>query len=88
VLEAKVSDTDLEVNSLVAATSAGLFTSKDQGKANGWVVQSPVSRTFVSVQALGAFVVVAATRSSVLVSEDAGKNLAALCARLLSREYS
>jgi len=70
VLEAKVSDTDLEATRWFAATSAGLFTSKDQGKQ--WM-GGPVAgqQDFVSVQALEGLVV-AATRSIVLVSEDAG----------------
>ncbi len=71
VLEARVSDTDLRSTRWFAATSAGLFTSKDQGKE--WM-GGPVAgeKDFVSVEARES-VVVAATRSSVLVSQDEGK---------------
>ena len=71
LLEGRVSDTDLGSSRWFAATSAGLFTSKDQGKV--WV-GGPVSgeKDFVSVQAQDGLVV-AATRSAVLVSEDEGK---------------
>ena len=71
LLEGRVSDTDLGSSRWFAATSAGLFTSKDQGKV--WV-GGPVTgeKDFVSVQAQDGLVV-AATRSAVLVSEDQGK---------------
>jgi photosystem II stability/assembly factor-like uncharacterized protein len=71
LLEGRVSDTDLGSSRWFAATSAGLFTSKDQGKV--WV-GGPVTgeKDFVSVQAQDGLVV-AATRSTVLVSEDQGK---------------
>jgi photosystem II stability/assembly factor-like uncharacterized protein len=71
LLDGRVSDTDLGSARWFAATSAGLFTSKDQGKV--WV-GGPVSgeKDFVSVQAQDGLVV-AATRSAVLVSEDEGK---------------
>ena len=71
LLDGRVSDTDLGSSRWFAATSAGLFTSKDQGKI--WV-GGPVSgeKDFVSVQAQDGLVV-AATRSAVLVSEDQGK---------------
>jgi photosystem II stability/assembly factor-like uncharacterized protein len=71
LLDGRVSDTDLGSSRWFAATSAGLFTSKDQGKV--WV-GGPVSgeKDFVSVQAQDGLVV-AATRSTVLVSEDEGK---------------
>ena len=71
VLDGRVSDTDLGSSRWFAATSAGLFTSKDQGKV--WV-GGPVTgeKDFVSVQAQDGLVV-AATRSTVLVSEDEGK---------------
>jgi photosystem II stability/assembly factor-like uncharacterized protein len=70
VLEGRVNDTDLGVSRWYAATSAGLYTSKDQGKV--WM-GGPVAglQDFVSVQAHDS-VVVAATRTSVLVSPDAG----------------
>jgi photosystem II stability/assembly factor-like uncharacterized protein len=70
VLESRVSDTDLASSRWFAATSAGLFTSKDQGKV--WM-GGPIAgqQDFVSVQAREGLVV-AATRSSVLVSQNAG----------------
>ena len=71
LLDGRVSDTDLGSSRWFAATSAGLFTSKDQGKV--WV-GGPVTgeKDFVSVQAQDGLVV-AATRSTVLISEDEGK---------------
>jgi photosystem II stability/assembly factor-like uncharacterized protein len=71
LLDGRVSDTDLGSSRWFAATSAGLFTSKDQGKV--WV-GGPVTgeKDFISVQAQDGLVV-AATRSTVLVSEDEGK---------------
>jgi photosystem II stability/assembly factor-like uncharacterized protein len=71
VLEGRVNDADLGSTSWFAATSAGLFTSKDQGKV--WM-GGPVAgeKDFVSVQAQDG-VVVAATHSTVLVSQDEGK---------------
>ena len=70
VLEGRVSDADLGPSRWFAATSAGLFTSKDQGKV--WM-GGPIAgqQDFVSVQAHEGLVV-AATRSSVLVSQNAG----------------
>jgi len=70
ILEGRVSDADLASNRWFAATSAGLFTSKDQGKV--WM-GGPIAgqQDFVSVDAQDGLVVVA-TRSSVLVSQDAG----------------
>jgi photosystem II stability/assembly factor-like uncharacterized protein len=70
VLEGRVSDTDLGPSRWYAATSAGLFMSKDQGKV--WM-GGPVAgqQDVVSVQAQDGLLV-AATRSSVLVSQDAG----------------
>jgi photosystem II stability/assembly factor-like uncharacterized protein len=70
VLEGRVSDTDVASGRWFAATSAGLFTSKDQGKV--WM-GGPIAgqQDFVSVQAHDGLVV-AATRSSVLVSKNAG----------------
>lgn len=71
VLEGRVNDADLGSTRWFAATSAGLFTSKDQGKV--WM-GGPVAgeKDFVSVQAQDG-VVVAATHSTVLVSQDEGK---------------
>ena len=70
VLEARVSDTDVTSNRWFAATSTGLLTSKDQGKV--WM-GGPIAgqQDFVSVQAHESLVV-AATRSSVLVSQNSG----------------
>jgi photosystem II stability/assembly factor-like uncharacterized protein len=70
VLEDRVNDTDLGSTRWFAATSSGLFTSKDHGKV--WV-GGPVAgeKDFVSVQAQGDLVV-SATRSAVLVSQDSG----------------
>jgi photosystem II stability/assembly factor-like uncharacterized protein len=70
VLDGRVSDADLTSSRWFAATSAGLFTSKDQGKV--WM-GGPIAgeKDFVSVQAHESLVV-AATRSSVLVSQNAG----------------
>ena len=68
--EGRVNDTDLDATRWFAATSAGLFMSKDRGKA--WM-GGPIEgeKDFVSVQAKDDFVV-AATRSSVLVSQNSG----------------
>jgi photosystem II stability/assembly factor-like uncharacterized protein len=69
-LEGRVNDTELGSTRWFAATSAGLFTSKDQGKV--WV-GGPVAgeKDFVAVQAQDQLIV-AATRSTVLVSQDGG----------------
>jgi len=71
VLEGRVNDADLASNRWFAATSAGLFVSKDHGKI--WM-GGPVSgeKDFVAVQAQDELVV-AATHSTVLVSQDSGK---------------
>jgi photosystem II stability/assembly factor-like uncharacterized protein len=71
VLEGRVNETDLGSSRWFAATSIGLFTSKDQGKV--WM-GGPVAgeKDFVSVQAQDGLVV-AATHSAVLVSQDEGK---------------
>jgi photosystem II stability/assembly factor-like uncharacterized protein len=70
VLDGRVSDTDLGSSRWFAATSAGLFTSKDHGKV--WI-GGPIAgeKDFVSVQAENDLVV-ASTRSAVLVSQDGG----------------
>ena len=70
ILDGRVNDTDLGSTRWFAATSAGLFTSKDHGRV--WV-GGPVAgeKDFVSVQSQEALVV-AATRSTVLVSTDSG----------------
>ena len=71
VLEGRVNDTDLGSSRWFAATSTGLFTSKDQGKV--WMGGAVAGeKDFVAVQAQGNLVV-AASHSSVLVSQDAGK---------------
>ncbi len=70
ILDGRVNDTDLGSTRWFAATSAGLFTSKDHGRV--WV-GGPVAgeKDFVSVQSQEGLVV-AATRSTVLVSTDSG----------------
>jgi photosystem II stability/assembly factor-like uncharacterized protein len=70
VLEAKVSDIDMSGERWVAATSNGLYFSKDQGKV--WM-GGPVAgeKDFVSVRANGD-TVVGATRTKVFVSNDNG----------------
>ncbi len=70
VLEARVNDVELGAHRWFAATSAGLFTSKDQGKI--WT-GGPIAnqQDFVSVQSQ-ADLVVAATHSAVLVSHNEG----------------
>lgn len=71
VLEARVNDVELEGNRWIAATTAGLFTSKDEGKI--WM-GGPVmgEKEFVSARTSGE-VIVAATHSNVLVSKDKGQ---------------
>jgi photosystem II stability/assembly factor-like uncharacterized protein len=71
ILDGRVNDADLGSSRWFAATSAGLFVSKDHGKE--WM-GGPVDgeKDFVSVQAQDGLVV-AATRSTVLVSENEGK---------------
>ncbi|MGD0986483.1 MAG: YCF48-related protein [Candidatus Sulfotelmatobacter sp.] len=69
-LESRVNDTEISSNRWFAATSSGLFSSKDHGKV--WI-GGPVAgeKDFVSVQAQDELIV-AATRSTVLVSQDGG----------------
>jgi photosystem II stability/assembly factor-like uncharacterized protein len=70
VLEARVNDVELGAHRWFAATSAGLFTSKDQGKIwTGGPIAS--QQDFVSVQSQGELVI-AATHSTVLVSHNEG----------------
>lgn len=70
-LEGRVNDADLSSTRWYAATSAGLFTSKDRGKI--WIGGAVAGeKDFVAVQAHDDLVV-AATRSTVLVSEDNGR---------------
>jgi photosystem II stability/assembly factor-like uncharacterized protein len=70
VLNARVSDVEIASNRWLAATSAGLYSSSDQGKI--WT-GGPVmgKQDFIAVRA-DHELVVAATRSGVLVSTDGG----------------
>jgi photosystem II stability/assembly factor-like uncharacterized protein len=70
MLEGRVNDADLDSPRWFAATSTGLFVSKDHGKI--WM-GGPVDgeKDFVSVQSQDSMLV-AATRSAVLVSQDSG----------------
>ena len=69
-LEARVNDLELDPHRWLAATSAGVYVSKDEGKI--WKIDPAVGLLdFVTVRAQGDSVV-AATRSSVMVSSDAG----------------
>jgi photosystem II stability/assembly factor-like uncharacterized protein len=69
-LEARVNDLELESHRWFAATSSGVYTSRDQGKV--WKPETTLAKQdFVTVRAQGDSVV-AATRSSVQVSNDAG----------------
>jgi photosystem II stability/assembly factor-like uncharacterized protein len=70
ILTARVNDIEITPSDWMAATSAGLFTSSNQGKS--WT-GGPVlgKQEFVSVQADGKMIALA-TRSNVLVSKDSG----------------
>jgi len=70
ILTARVSAIEITPTSWMAATSAGLFTSSNQGKS--WT-GGPVmgKQDFVSVQSDGKLIALA-TRSDVLVSKDNG----------------
>jgi photosystem II stability/assembly factor-like uncharacterized protein len=71
ILTARVNEIEITPTTWMAATSAGLFTSTNQGKSwSGGPVLG--KQDFVSVQASGNLIAVA-TRSSVLVSKDDGK---------------
>ena len=71
VLTARVSDLEVTPKRWLAATSAGLYSSSDEGKSwNGGAVLGKTD--FVSVQA-GDGLIALATRSNVLVSTDEGK---------------
>ena len=71
VLTARVSDIDIAPKRWLAATSAGLFTSSNEGKSwSGGAVLGKMD--FVSVEANGDFIAVA-THNEVLVSSDNGK---------------
>ena len=70
VLTARVSDIEITPTTWLAATSAGLFTSSNQGKS--WSGGPVIGKQdFVSVQANGKTIAVA-THSTVLVSKDNG----------------
>ena len=71
ILTARVSEIEITPTAWLAATSAGLFTSSNQGKSwSGGPVMG--KQDFVSVQANGNLIALA-TRSSVLISKDDGK---------------
>ncbi len=70
VLDARVSDIEVTPKRWLAATSAGLFTSSDQGKT--WTGGAVLGKSdFVSVESEGDLVV-AATRTNVLYSTNSG----------------
>jgi photosystem II stability/assembly factor-like uncharacterized protein len=70
ILTAHVSDIEITPTTWMAATSAGLFTSSNQGKSwSGGPVMG--KQDFISVQADGKLIALA-TRSSVLLSKDDG----------------
>jgi photosystem II stability/assembly factor-like uncharacterized protein len=70
ILTARVNEIEITPTTWMAATSAGLFTSSNQGKSwSGGPVMG--KQDFVSVQAAGKLIAVA-TRSNVLVSKDSG----------------
>ena len=70
VLDARVSDIEVTPKRWLAATSAGLFTSSDQGKT--WTGGAVLGKSdFVSVESEGDLVV-AATRTNVLYSNHSG----------------
>jgi photosystem II stability/assembly factor-like uncharacterized protein len=70
ILTARVNEIEITPTTWMAATSAGLFTSSNQGKSwSGGAVMG--KQDFVSVQADGTLVALA-TRSNVLVSKDSG----------------
>ena len=71
ILTARVNEIEITPTTWMAATSAGLFTSSNQGKSwSGGPVMG--KQDFVSVQANGNLIAIA-TRSNVLVSKDDGK---------------
>ena len=70
VLDARVSEIEITSKRWLAATSAGVYSSSNQGKSwSGGPVLG--QKEFISVQANGD-VIVAATRSNVVVSNDGG----------------
>ena len=69
-LDARVSDIEITPKRWLAATSAGLFTSVDQGKT--WTGGSVMGKSdFVAVESNGDLIV-AATRTNVLYSSNSG----------------
>jgi photosystem II stability/assembly factor-like uncharacterized protein len=71
ILTARVNEIEITPTAWMAATSAGLFTSSNQGKSwSGGPVMG--KQDFVSVQANGNLIALA-TRSNVLVSKDDSK---------------
>ncbi len=71
VLTAKVSDIEVTPKAWYAATSAGLFTSTDQGKIwKGGAIRG--KQDFVAVQSEGSLIAVA-THTNVLISTDSGE---------------
>jgi len=71
ILSARVNEIEITPTTWMAATSAGFFTSANQGKSwSGGPVMG--KQDFVSVQANGNLIALA-TRSNVLVSKDEGK---------------
>jgi photosystem II stability/assembly factor-like uncharacterized protein len=72
VLDARVSEIEITSKRWLAATSSGVYSSSNQGKSwSGGPVLG--QKEFISVQANGD-VIVAATRSNVVVSHDGGAN--------------
>src|ERR1700674_943957 len=70
ILTARVNEIEITPTNWMAATSAGLFTSSNQGKSwSGGPVMG--ERDFISVRADGKLIALA-TRSNVLVSKDSG----------------
>jgi photosystem II stability/assembly factor-like uncharacterized protein len=70
ILTARVNDVEITPTTWMAATSAGLFTSSNQGKS--WMGGAVMGKQdFVSVRAEGNLIALA-TRSDVLVSKDNG----------------
>src|ERR1700690_3097886 len=69
-LDARVNDLELGSHRWFAATTSGVYTSKDEGKI--WKVQPGLGhQDFVTVRAQGE-AIVAATRSGAMVSSDGG----------------
>ena len=81
-----MSDIEVTPKRWLAATSAGLFTSADQGKT--WTGGPVLGKTdFVSVESEGDLIV-AATRTNVLYSTNAGSDLAAGAVVFLHHQHS